>query len=46
MARRRRRRRSLRGLGASRRCAGLKRNGRLRKGYKWKRGGSCPVKVR
>jgi len=24
-------------------CAGLKGKGRLKKGYKWKRGHSCPV---
>ena len=25
-------------------CAGLKRNGRLKKGFRWKKGGSCPQK--
>lgn len=40
MARRRKRRRSTAG------CAGLKGKGRLKKGYRWKRGHSCPVKVR
>ena len=26
-------------------CTGLKANGRLKKGYKWKKGSSCPVKA-
>lgn len=26
-------------------CVGLKRNGKLKKGFKWRRGGHCPVKA-
>ncbi len=29
---------------AAKKCAGLKSNGRLKKGYKFKKGASCPVK--
>lgn len=41
MARRRRHHRK-----SSSGCSGLKGKGRLKKGYKWKRGSACPVKVK
>lgn len=40
MARRHRRKHS------RKHCPGLKGKGRLKKGYKWKRGHACPVKVK
>ncbi len=27
-------------------CGGLKQNGRLKKGFKWKKSSSCPVKAK
>ncbi len=41
---RRKSRKGLRGSTAS--CKGTKGKGRLRKGYKWKRGHACPVKIK
>lgn len=31
---------------ARKNCAGLKRNGRLKKGWKWRKNGSCPVRAK
>lgn len=42
MAKKRRRRK---GLGSVSSCAGIKGKGKLKKGYKYKRGHKCPVKV-
>jgi hypothetical protein len=49
MPRRTRRRRKLKGAKRSvKGCAGVKRNGQLKKGYRWRKGvsGACPIKVR
>jgi hypothetical protein len=42
MAKRRRHHHKHRSLSG---CAGIKGKGRLKKGYKFRRGGGCPVKV-
>lgn len=31
---------------ATKKCAGLKAKGKLKKGYKWKKGSKCPVKAK
>lgn len=41
---RRSKRSGLRGSTAS--CAGTKHGGKLKKGYKWKRGSHCPVRAK
>ncbi len=31
---------------AKKHCAGLKRNGKLKKGWKWSKRGGCPIRAK